>query len=43
MKIWLLAGLALVGLNQASEAQPAGDTVARGDTVSFIAFADLLQ
>ena len=29
MKTWLLAGLALAGLNQASEAQPAGDTVAR--------------
>src|SRR5262249_42293888 len=29
MKVWLLAGLALASLNQASEAQPVGDTVAR--------------
>ena len=29
MKRWLLAGLALASLNQVSEAQPVGDTVAR--------------
>ena len=29
MRAWLLAGLALVSLNQASDAQPSGDTVAR--------------
>jgi len=29
MKRWLLAGLALASLSQASEAQPVGDTVAR--------------
>jgi hypothetical protein len=29
MKVWLLAGLALAGLNQESQAQPAEDTVTR--------------
>jgi hypothetical protein len=29
MKAWLLAGLALTGINQASKAQPADDTVTR--------------